>query len=395
MSSPPFFAAAAACIALVFVFRNQGYVHPPQAQTAIRNAAAGMTIFFSFLGLTLFPRNSLSVWVTSGVLLVLAVSAPVAGIIQRKLQPGRGIFRDGDQESVALNPAVIGTQDYLKHAPAAGSNEEDVSETGQDQITVAETMPWQRFIVHLSSNVIGAALVIMFLLSAAYWKQVEVYAVSPQLLADLVLPVSAYAILEFVRHEQLARCPRMDSYAEAGDFDSIDDDLRGYSLLEWHQFLNTMYLTAALFLAAGSVLVRLFTAQQAYQMGSPVPIDWMYLTTVVLALVFLGATALQSAPAVYTTFLWGAPFICGYFGIWFLMLDTSALARWRAWIWVLVALVVVGYLVGAWTIIRKRRSQQVSDMTLVSYLSRYAVVALVLGGLMFALFMENWYPTTT
>lgn len=351
----PFFPAAAAMLALYFVFRKQRYVHPEGVQEFIRNIAASVALIASFLGIMLFPSSEFGARILIGVLLLTAASAPILGLVERRHKPGKGIFK---------------------------GNKEDAG------------IPWKRFGSHLFMNIFGALVVSALLWLAVTSLPSRETLVTLELLVELILPVSAYAILEFVRQDQLAHFPDMDlQYATLGP-KQIEEDLRGYSLAEWHQFTNTVYLTLALFIASGSILFGVFGAQVAHHQGNPLPISWLFAFSAMLFFLFLFASSWNESEAVYATFIWGTLLVLFYYVLWFIFLDKSPLEGWGTAPLLAFAGVLMVYSALSFRLWYRYRKKHGSWKGfwggLWSYSIRFLVIAGCLGVLMASLHLQLW-----
>lgn len=348
------FPAVVATFLLYFVFNERQYVHPKRIGDSIWSAAAVVALLASFV--VLFPSSKSEAIGVSVGLLFLAALAPVLGICERKRKPGQEIYAGEEGE---------------------------------------KGMPWKRFCLHFASNIGGAVIVSLFL-----WSTVDSFpgydsAASPKLLGELILLVAAYAILTFVRQDQLRHCPDMDLRYTTFAPDQIDNDLRGYSLTEWHQITNTVYLTLALFIGSASILFSLFGAYIAWFEGRPLEVPWLLVGLAGLFLLFLFSTALDPSEPVYATFIWGTPLILIFYILWFLLFDKGSWGNWWIYLLAVFVIVLVAYAAIAfflWRRYRERTGTWKGFWTgLWPYSYRFLIIAVAVGVLTGSLALQLYW----
>jgi hypothetical protein len=252
--------------------------YPAKIYTVLCFMVFAATPLVTFAHIPLYPPpGSASPWAVAAVLLGLAVTAPIVGV-------GESMW--SRQEVVFSN---------------------------------------NRFLGHLRTNLFGALAA-----SALWWVADSASGLagplatfpSSDIVLNVMLPVSAGAVLQFVRWQQ------MDALGKVDDR-TIDEVMRkdpkegegkivGFSLRHWHQLANIAHLVAATFVASCSFLFLVAYAMKQTAGEHPV-LTWPVVAAILLTLSFLyacGARGSRENKAVYLTFLTGTPAALGGAMLW-------------------------------------------------------------------------------
>ncbi|MDZ7929299.1 hypothetical protein [Rhodococcus sp. NPDC076796] len=134
---------------------------------------------------------------------------------------------------------------------------------------------------------------------------------------NIVLPLVTLVIFAFVRYQQLADCPNLDDKIKA-DHQDWKSCIRGSSLSNAHQVLNTIFLIAVTFIGASAVLYLFSYAIVESRHNTPIDFSAQLGLAISALLVFLIVCGLPQGKlwdsktwswnrAVYLTFLTGTP----------------------------------------------------------------------------------------
>lgn len=298
-------------IAALLTFSEPPAVHPRRWSKGLEKFVLFIALAASALEVNLFPTTRAGTWLTGVAILGFALLPPLLGIVQRRLSPGAGIFR------------ISATRDSPSDVRA-------------------------RFWGHMFGNLLGAVLVgVLLFLQYQFRAQSPMPLESPELqrlgvLLNIVLPLALLTVLSFARAQQLqnrAELPR-SAISEAGGVSS--HRLAGYSLREWHQLANVLYLTAALYLAAGSILNTFAGTVSAYHCGTRIPMSPWFALAISVIIAFLIMTGAQKQPEVYSYSIIGVPLVSGFALYWTSLFESSILRT--IFICLLVFVLLIGSL---------------------------------------------------
>lgn len=187
-----------------------------------------------------------------------------------------------------------------------------------------------RFRGHIITNFFGAAAVAAFFWMGSstpgFTKFTQQF--SDASAFNVVLPLATVVIFAFVRQQQVAQCPNLNQlvHDKKEKPEELADGLRGYSLADTHQLLNCLYLIAALFMGASTILYLLaFTIVQARN-DTPVAFSPQMAIAMVALLGFLFACGTPMSwgnRTVYFSFLTGTPATLIVAIIWLALLAPS------------------------------------------------------------------------
>lgn len=269
-------------------------VFPLRFARVLRDVTLAIGIGAALFEVLLFPLSEVSYWISILFLATLAISAPVAGLLENR-QSGGQAYRANINGADAPHPSVN-----------------------------------RRFALHLVSNTLGLLFTIWVTWFARSLIVTDAAVLAPIVFIDLGLPIAALAVLYFVRGTQLKKCPDLDRSAHLSPGDtsskeraSIEEQLHGYSLAEWHQKLNTVYLALATFLAGASVLIAITSSMISHKLGSSQSVSWQLMLVQVLLLAFVLACGADRTPSVFVTFALGTPATLGVSAWWLTLLEPS------------------------------------------------------------------------
>lgn len=250
-------------------------VWPRRFASFLRATALSVGLAAALFDISLFPMSLPVFWGLIFVIAMLALAAPVAGLI--------GSHRSG----------------ALTYRPESG------------RTTPSEIR--KRFALHLTSNLLGLIFTICV---SVHTRTLLTNGVTPPPAAfvDLGLPLAVMAVLSFVSATQLRVAPEI-----SGGSPHQVEDLAGVSLSEAHQQINVVYLVLATFLAGASVLTSVAHSMALARANNPETLTIGLLAVPVLFIVFLFACSISRMPTVFATFAFGVP-ISLVATIWWLLL---------------------------------------------------------------------------
>ncbi len=199
-----------------------------------------------------------------------------------------------------------------------------------------------RFVGHITGNLTGAATAAGF-----YWAAQNATGFiqftrdfTDASAFNIALPVTTLIIFAFVREQQIERCADLDEMVLAGkDWKS---QIKGYSLTDWNQLSNCIFLISATFAGSSTILYLFSYSLLGARDGTPVAFS-VQLGLAMFALVgFLlvcGSPLSWNNRTVYFTFLTGMPGALVAIMLWLALLQPSAARTIFA-----VSFVSVGYI---------------------------------------------------
>ncbi|MGN7134471.1 hypothetical protein ACTHQY_14490 [Rhodococcoides corynebacterioides] len=149
-----------------------------------------------------------------------------------------------------------------------------------------------RFVPHLVTNILGCAVVVVFIYAAAsmpgYIEFVRTFENGAAY--DIVFPVSVSTVLAYVEAEQRKNAQAITT----GGHQSADTRrYTGWLLSDAHQALNSAYLAFALFIGSTVVLyLFVFSIQASRRGGQGLELSWQLIISISALLAFLTACGL-------------------------------------------------------------------------------------------------------
>lgn len=159
---------------------------------------------------------------------------------------------------------------------------------------------------------------------------------------NILLPLSTFLILAFVRYQQLEACPDIDERVDRRDVD-WEERICGFSLRHVHQLLNVGYLIVVTFTGTTTLLSLFAFALIRAKAGQPLPVSWQMFLAIGISLAFLfacGSRWCRQYRSVYLTFLTGTPAALCAALVWLSLFQSSPLRNIGA-----ISMVLIGYIV--------------------------------------------------
>lgn len=183
-----------------------------------------------------------------------------------------------------------------------------------------------RFRGHLLTNFLGASAA-----GAFFWAAHSVpgfidftHQFKDASAFNIVLPLTTVVAFAFVRQQQIAKCPDLDELvADKADWKS---GINGYSLSDWNQLSNCIYLIASTFMATSTILYLFAFSLLQAKHSDPVAFSPQLALAIVAFLAFLlacGSPWSWDNRTVYFTFLTGTPGALIATMIWLSLLQPS------------------------------------------------------------------------
>ena len=184
----------------------------------------------------------------------------------------------------------------------------------------------KRFWGHLFGNCFGALAAGLFFAAGQTVNGFTDFArnFSDASAFNIVLPITTLIIFAFVRQQQTQICPKLDQMVK--DEQNWAEKIRGYSLLDLNQIFNCVFLIAATFIGASTILYLFSFSLLQAKSGTPVEFS-LQIALAILALVgFLlicGSPLSWDNRTVYFTFLTGTPGVLIATMVWLALLKES------------------------------------------------------------------------
>jgi hypothetical protein len=259
---------------LLFVQVYLPPVQPEGLQKAIMFVFGGIALFFTFIGIPLYPAGGpVGPLVVAVGLVAFALVPPFAGLLESKFGPnGQAIYSTG---------VLPGTAN--------------------------------RFPGHLLTNILGALASSACLWVAHSTNGFDKFVARfPHDAAfNIMLPLSMITVFSFARWQQADACPDIDEIVKHSGWEV---KITGFSLRHWHQLTNVLYLIAVAFTATTTFVYLVAYVMEQAKAGQPLEVSWQIILVILVSLSFLyacGGPWSRQYRAVYLTFLTGTPAALG------------------------------------------------------------------------------------
>lgn len=318
-------------------------VQPVGLQKAIRFVIGGIALFFTLIGVPLYPAvGPVGLLVVVVSLVAFALVPPFAGLLESKYGPdGQAIYSTG---------VLPGTTN--------------------------------RFPGHLLTNTLGALASCACLWAAHSTNGFDKFVARfPHDAAfNIMLPLSMITVFSFVRWQQADACPNIDEVVKHSGWEV---KITGFSLRHWHQLINVLYLIAVAFTATTTFMYLFAYGMLQAKAGQPLELSWQIILIVLVSLSFFyacGGPWSREYRAVYLTFLTGTPAALGSVIFWLLWFREDVIRNITV-----VSIVVIGYIMYCVEAVLASRAQ--GERLHLNYFSSVAI-AVVLAVLLGALYLS-------